>query len=138
MNKLVSFIKPGGYVFVTLPNAVNIRKRIAVMRGKSNMPPYQAYYWYPGNWRGHVREYVRDDLVQMTDYLQMEVVDLRGCHHMSRRVPKSLRMFYFAATSVFKGWRDSWTLVAKKPSNWTPKLELSKEELDRIIMLQDF
>lgn len=137
MNKLVSFVKPGGYLFVTLPNAVNIRKRIAVMRGRTNMPPYEAYYWYPGSWRGHVREYVRDDLQQMATYLNLEVVDLRGCHHMARKVPSSVRPIYYALTSVFKGWRDSWTLVAKKPNDWQPK-ELDQEELDRITKIKDF
>ena len=136
MNKLVSFIKPGGYLFVSLPNAVNIRKRLAVLRGKTNMPPYKTYYWYPGHWRGHVREYVKDDLTQMADYLQLEIADLRGCHHMARRVSPALRPIYLGATAIFTGWRDSWTLVAKKPANWTPKLELSKEESDRMIMLQ--
>ena len=133
MNKLVDFIKPGGYLFVSLPNAVNIRKRLAVLRGRTNMPPYENYYWYPGHWRGHVREYVRDDLTQMAKYLQLETVELRGCHHMARRVSSSIRPVYYALTALFDGWRDSWTLVARKPQNWEPKLRLSDQEMNRIV-----
>ena len=132
LNKLISFIKPNGYLFISLPNAVNIRKRIAVMRGKTNMPPYDSYYWYPGSWRGHVREYVKDDLAQMAKFLQMEVVELHGCHHLTGRVPALIRPIYMAATAVFDGWRDSWTLVAKKPAGWVAKDELEPGELDEI------
>ncbi len=138
LNQLVSFIKPGGYLFVTLPNAVNIRKRLAVMRGQTNMPAYESYYWYPGSWRGHVREYVKDDLSKMSNYLGLEVVDLRGCHLFSRRVGPVFRPLYLAMSAVFTGWRDSWTLVARKPENWQPKLDLEKNELDKIITLEAF
>ena len=78
------------------------------------MPPYASYYWYPGSYRGHVREYVRGDLQQMTEYLQLKVVELRGCHHMVGRVPSIARPVYKAMTAIFPGWRDSWTLVAQK------------------------
>jgi len=138
LNKLISFIKPNGHLFITLPNAVNIRKRIAVVRGKTNMPPYDSYYWYPGSWRGHVREYVKDDLEQMAQFLQLEIVELHGCHHMTKRVPAAIRPLYMAATAVFKGWRDSWCLVAKKPVGWTPKEELSQDELDAVKAIKAF
>ena len=138
LNRLTEFIKPGGYLFITLPNAVNIRKRLDVLRGRTNMPPYASYYWYPGHWRGHVREYVRDDLQQLAGFLKLEIVDLRGCHHMVRRVPRLARPFYLATTALFDGWRDSWTLVARKPHGWAPHLELNDMELDQIVTLNAF
>ena len=136
MNKLVSLIKPGGFLFVTLPNAVNIRKRISVMKGQTNMPPYKSYYWHPGPWRGHVREYVKDDLRQMSDYLGLAAVELEGCHHFVRRLNPAMRPAYRVASAIFKGWRDSWKLVAQKPSGWTPKLDLSPDQLKDIVGLK--
>jgi SAM-dependent methyltransferase len=133
MNSLVEFIKPGGYLFITLPNAVNIRKRLAVMRGKTNMPSYESYYWYPGSWRGHIREYVRDDLEKLTKYLNMDLVELGGCHTMIGRVPSVIRPIYAGLTAIFPGWRDSWSLVAQKPRDWKPNTTISDEHLQKIM-----
>jgi SAM-dependent methyltransferase len=46
LNDLIEFIKPGGLLYITVPNAVNIRKRIDVMLGYTNLPRYDIYYWY--------------------------------------------------------------------------------------------
>jgi len=127
-NDLVELIKPGGYLFVTVPNAVNVRKRIRVLLGKTNMADFGSYYWYPDPWRGHVREYVRNDLELFSSYLGLEIVCLRGCDHMLHRVPRELRWGYKALTRWLDGWKDSWMLVAKKPKDWKSKRNLSKEE----------
>jgi len=121
LNSLLALVKPGGLFFMTVPNAVNIRKRIAVLLGRTNLPPFEDYYWYPGPWRGHVREYTRADTVKLADVLGLEVVELRSCHHMLRRVPAVARPIYLALTRVFPAWRDSWMLVARKPTGWTPR-----------------
>jgi hypothetical protein len=54
-------VKPGGYLYVTVPNLVDIRKRIAVVFGKTNLGPFELYYWAPIPFRGHIREFTRDD-----------------------------------------------------------------------------
>ena len=89
-----------------------------VLRGRTNLPPFAAYYWSQGAWRGHVREYARDDLVRLAEFQGLEVVSLRGCHHMLHRVPRALRPAYQAATAPFQGLKDSWLLVARKPAGW--------------------
>ena len=40
LNDLCELIKPNALLFITVPNAVNIRKRIDVLRGKTNLPDY--------------------------------------------------------------------------------------------------
>ena len=132
-NDLAELIKPGGYLFITVPNAVNIRKRLAVLRGETNLPGFASYYWYPGSWRGHIREYVKRDLSLLTEFIGFELVELRGCHHSLSVVPKKILPAYLVFTKVFKGWRDSWLLVAKKPHNWTPKREVSEHEFAEIM-----
>lgn len=130
---LLELVKPGGYLFITVPNAVNIRKRINVVMGKTNLPPFQHYYWYPGHWRGHVREYTKGDLETLSEYLHLDVAELRGCHHMLQQLPKVTKPVYLGLSSVFTGWRDSWSLVARKRLNWAPKRALPRDELSKVL-----
>lgn len=133
VNDLLEFVKPEGYLFVTVPNAVNLMKRARVVFGRTNLPSFQYYYWYPNPWRGHVREYVRDDLVKLTEYLDLDCTELRSCHHLVHGVPVFLRPVWVAVTNIFTGGRDSWLLVAKKKPGWTPKKSLPQEELYAIL-----
>lgn len=122
LNDLCKLLKADGLLFVTVPNAVNIRKRISVLKGETNLPPYEAYYWYPGEWRGHVREYVKNDLVLLSYYLGLQTLELTSCHHMIHLVPSLVRPAFSALTKMFPGWRDTWLLIARKPYNWTPQV----------------
>jgi 2-polyprenyl-3-methyl-5-hydroxy-6-metoxy-1,4-benzoquinol methylase len=123
----------GGYLFLTVPNAGNARKRLDVLRGRTNLPSFPFYFWYEGTWRGHVREYVRDDLCQLAAFLDLEIVELRGVHHLAHRLPLHVRLPYTALTRVFDGLRDSWMLIARKPPGWqapdAPAPELARRLL---------
>jgi len=133
LNDLLEFVKPGGFLFITVPNAVNIRKRIAVVFGKTNLTRFEEYYWPPGPWRGHIREYVKDDLVKLSEYLNLDVLEIRGCDHMLEyRLSPISQSVYLFFTGMFKGWKDSWLLVAKKRKGWVPRRTLSQEKLAEI------
>jgi SAM-dependent methyltransferase len=121
LNDLLGLVGPGGLLLVTVPNAVAVRKRLDVLRGRTNLPPFAAYYWSRGPWRGHVREYSRDDLARLARFLGLQVVTLRGCHHMLHKLPPRLRLAYQAATAPFQGLKDSWLLVARKPPGWAAR-----------------
>lgn len=123
LNGLVTLMKPGGYLFVTVPNAANLRKRAHLLMGRTNLPPYAAFYWSPNPWRGHVREYVRGDLRSLTAFLGLDLVELGGRHHMLRKIPRLAHGPYRALTSVLTGCRDTWMLVARKPSGWQAETE---------------
>jgi len=129
---LLDLVKPEGLLFVTVPNAVNLVKRVKVLAGKTNLPSFDSYYWYPGPWRGHVREYTKDDLRRLCDYLDLDVLELRGAHHALNAVPSHLKPFWIMFTSLIPGGRDELSLVAKKPSKWSPR-KLSHEELVRVL-----
>jgi SAM-dependent methyltransferase len=132
---LVELLRPGGFFYLTVPNLVNIRKRLDVLRGRTNLPAFDTYYWYPGSWRGHIREYTKGDLARLSRNLDLDIVELGSCHHMLGKVPTRLRPAYMAITRVFPGWRDSWSLVAKKPANWKPKRSLSEDELAALMSM---
>lgn len=133
LNDLLELVKPEGLFFATVPNAANIRKRISVLVGKTNMPDFSYYYWHPDPWRGHVREYVREDLVMLCGHLDLEVIELRGCHHMLQRLHPVAQPPYLAMTRIFPSLRDTWSLVARKRKGWAKKGTLNPEELIRIL-----
>lgn len=130
LNDLLELAKPGGLLFVTVPNAVN---GISVLFGKTNLPGFEGYYWYPGAWRGHVREYVRDDLVLLSRYLNLDVLELRSCDFMLEKLPPGLRSAYVLATNLVRGFKDSWLLVSQKRQHWKPKKTMQKDEIDEIL-----
>lgn len=132
LNDLLALVKPEGWFFTTVPNAANIRKRIDLLLGKTNLPAFDGYYWYPGPWRGHVREYVRGDLIKLCQFLSLEIVELGTRHHMVHKLKPALRPIYGAVTRVFPGWRDSWVLVARKKKGWEPRKTLPESELRKI------
>ncbi|WP_207802600.1 class I SAM-dependent methyltransferase [Motiliproteus coralliicola] len=128
LNDLLALVKDGGLLFITVPNAVNLRKRISVLSGKTNLPAFDSFYWNKGPWRGHIREYVKGDLSLLSDYLGLEKIELRSCHHMLRVLPAPARPFFRAITCLFPGWRDSWLLIARKPSHWQPSRNLNESD----------
>jgi len=118
LNDLLEVTTPNGLVLVTVPNAGNVRKRLALMFGRTNYQEFDFYYWHPGHWRGHVREYVKDDLRRLSGYLNLEMLELHGCDHMLQRVSGKSLPFYLGMTKVMNSWKDSWLLVARKQPGW--------------------
>ena len=123
--ELLERVHDGGYLLVTVPNAANLRKRIALLRGKTNLPLYAHYFW-ESSWRGHVREYVLDDLRDLAHFLGLEIVELRGTHHLAHRLRQPARAIYRLVASV-DGLRDTLLLLARKPDRWQPPLAAPPE-----------
>jgi len=121
LNDLVDILKDGGLLFITVPNAGNIRKRIHLMLGKTNLPPFNGYYWSPGPWRDHIREYVLNDLKKLAFYLELKIIEIKARDHMlvPGKMPKAFIPLWKAITVLFPGWKDSWSLLAMKPNGWT-------------------
>lgn len=131
LNKLLHYVKPGGIMVITVPNAANLRKRIHLLLGKTNYNPYTYYYWYPGLWRGHIREYVRNDLILLNQFLGLELLELTTYHLQLDVLPAWARPLFVALSNFVPGFRDSWMLISRKPENWQPRSEPDSEQFNR-------
>ena len=124
LSRVIDTIKPDGILLITVPNAANLRKRIDLLRGRTNYPPFRDFFWYPPPWRGHVREYVLQDLAELAEALGIETLELGGVHFwVEDRLKSSLtRAAYLALTALplLDGLRDTWLLIGRKPANWRP------------------
>jgi len=132
LNSLLQLLKEDGFLLITVPNAVNIRKRIDVLFGRTNHQNFKFYYWHPDPWRGHVREYTKGDLRLLSQHLGLKLIELRACDHMLGRIPRPFHPFYRAVTGVFRGWKDSWLLIAKKEKGWKPR-KMTRAEVSHLI-----
>jgi SAM-dependent methyltransferase len=121
LNRLLQYIKPGGIMAITVPNAANLRKRIHLLFGRTNYAKYAYYYWYPGLWRGHIREYVRGDLILMNQYLDLELLELTTFHLQLDALPAWACQLFVILSNIAPGFRDSWMLISRKPEDWKPR-----------------
>ena len=129
LNKLLECLRPGGLLITTVPNAANIRKRLHLLVGKTNYNRYDYFYWYPGPWNGHVREYVKNDLVLMNKYLKLDLVEISSYHLQLDALPSFLRMPFRILSHLMPGARDSWMSISRKPSDWTSQTIPSKKQI---------
>lgn len=128
---LVRALRNGGYLYITVPNAVNLRKRLLVLSGRTNYPRYPAYFWSGEVWRGHKREYVKDDLAQLCEYLGLQRVLLKGQHHRMRALPPWTRRPFKATIGRIDSLRDTLALIGRKPHDWKP-VEMTPDDYKQI------
>ena len=123
LNFAGAYLKPGGLLVVAMPNSVNLRKRLAVILGRSNYPQVRGFYEYIGPWRGHVREYTLKETCQIVQWNGFDVVYKKTFHGMLRRrlhnrFPRGL---YISLCTARPGYRDSVFVAARKPADWVPR-----------------
>lgn len=116
-------LRTDGTLLLTVPNAANLRKRLFLALGWTNYPPYDQFFWNNGAWRGHVREYVWNDLARLARHLALAEPQIIGSHHMLGVLPAWARPLYKALTAPLPGARDSLMLVARKPTGWEAPTE---------------
>jgi SAM-dependent methyltransferase len=85
-GEIVRILKPKGFIVIATPNAVNLRKRVYALFGRSSFPPLTEWY-HNGDpvFRGHVREPTLSDLCQLLDWNGFEVVGKHGRNFIGRQ-----------------------------------------------------
>jgi SAM-dependent methyltransferase len=76
--------RPNALFVLGVPNAVNARKRLAVLAGKTNWARFEDWY-EPDHFIGHVREPVVTDLEKMADDLGLEPYAIVGRNWLGKR-----------------------------------------------------
>jgi SAM-dependent methyltransferase len=76
--------QPGALFVLGVPNAVNARKRVAVLLGKTNWSRFDDWYG-PDRFVGHVREPVVADLERMADELGLQPRTIVGRNWLGNR-----------------------------------------------------
>lgn len=79
LRDIARVLKPGGHLLLGGPNAVNLRKRLSVLIGRSNLPPIEQF-WSDGDptWYGHVREPTMPEMHWMVEACGLTVVAAFG------------------------------------------------------------
>lgn len=80
ISSALKALKSGGFIFIEVPNAVNILKRFKFAFGKTNYNPFD-HYFESDQFVGHVREYSVDDLEQFAEYLSLKNWKIFGSNY---------------------------------------------------------
>lgn len=80
LTSAMEALKSNGELFLEVPNAVNVLKRIKVLVGKSNYLSYGSYY-DSEKYYLHIREYTTGDLEQLANNLDLKDWEIFGTNY---------------------------------------------------------
>jgi SAM-dependent methyltransferase len=124
LNCMGTLARPNGLLVITMPNSVNLRKRLSVLFGRTNYPPVDMFYNYIGVWRGHVREYTLREAVYICEASGFEVLSnttFEYVAHMKLAFP--LKQLYLFLGSLVPTGRSGLLVICRKPESWKPAKE---------------
>lgn len=121
LNAAGRHLRPGGVLAVTMPNAVNLRKRVDVLRGRSNYPPVDQFFLSVQGWRGHVREYTLEETARICRMAGFQVLSATSYEGNAYDMLRGLRLRLFLALArLAPGLGSGLLVVARRPEGWTP------------------
>jgi SAM-dependent methyltransferase len=114
LNTMGLFARTGGLIVVTMPNSVNLRKRLSVLAGKSNYPPIGQFYDSHGIWRGHVREYTLEEAVFICKRSGFDIVSASTFEHLApTKLTAPWRQIYTSVGNAFQTTRSGLLVVCR-------------------------
>lgn len=121
LNQVGTILKPGGIVAIMMPSAVNLRKRLEVLRGRTNYPPLEDMLWGGEPWRGHVREYTLGETERLLTLMGFSLLEANTMDAVAYQRLRGLPLqAYLSLARLWPGLRDTVIVVGKKPSGWQP------------------
>jgi len=110
----INHLSPHGILMLHVPSSVNLKKRIKCLFGRSIYPPPDQFFMSEGLFRGHIREYDRNDLLFLSCHLSGFYTScLTPVSNMIGVVPRSLRPLCRPLFALFPDFQDSWRLVIR-------------------------
>ena len=127
-------LRPGGLLLVTMPNSVNLKKRLKVLAGRSNYVDALAFFRSSGQWRGHVREYTLAETALVIKIAGFSIVQASTFDRAATmKIPSPLaRAVYRGLSAMVPTFRDSLLVIARKPQDWT-EVTFSEEVFRRAL-----
>ncbi|HWW62362.1 MAG TPA: methyltransferase domain-containing protein, partial [Thermoanaerobaculia bacterium] len=121
LNAIGPALRTGGLLLITMPNSVNLRKRIAVLLGRTNYVSAREFFYSTGTWRGHVREYTLAETAYIVEQAGYEVVTSETFELLaSLRLRPPLLQAFLAVASIVPTFRSGLLVIARKPASWRP------------------
>lgn len=117
-SELIRVLKPSGKALLGCPNAVNLRKRISVLFGRTNYPPI-SQFWKNGepHWFGHVREPTVGELVWMVRTAGFKVIKILGRNFIAKQNFSFLGRVGDPPLRLFPGLCSDIYILANKEGN---------------------
>jgi SAM-dependent methyltransferase len=121
LNMAGQALKDDGLLCITMPNSVNLRKRLAVLAGRSNYPPVNQFFYSTGTWRGHVREYTLKETEYVCEAAGFDVLRASSFEAMAfDKLPGTVAAVYSKVVRLLPGCASGICVVARKPRGWVP------------------
>jgi 2-polyprenyl-3-methyl-5-hydroxy-6-metoxy-1,4-benzoquinol methylase len=123
LNECISRLSVNGHLLVTMPNSVNLRKRLDVLRGRTNYVPARMFFDAPTPWGGHVREWTPAETALLLGWAGLSNVRVTTRNTMAaqRLSNPVVRRVYEATTRLLlPSTCDTIVAVASRPPNWKP------------------
>lgn len=121
LNAAGRHLRPGGVLAITMPNSTNLRKRIDVLRGRTNYPPLDQFFLSHEGWRGHVREYTlaeTEHLCRLAGFEVLSATSFEGtAYDMLGGIPLKL---FLGLVRLAPGLGSGLCVVARRPEGWRP------------------
>jgi SAM-dependent methyltransferase len=121
LNVAGRYLRDEGLLCVTMPNAVNMRKRASVLFGSTNYCDVELFYHSVGLWRGHVREYTLAETEYICEASGFEVLSATTYEGLAYEKLKSpfLQLFLVLGRCLPRV-RSVLCVLARKPTGWQP------------------
>lgn len=116
-------LKPGGVLFISTPNSVNLRKRLSVLCGRTNYPPLEHFFRAASPWRGHVREYTLKEAAYACreagfEVLRASTFEAFGHDKLRGRLGRAALGLVLALGCILPRLRSNILVVARRPHRW--------------------
>jgi SAM-dependent methyltransferase len=119
MEGVISYVKPGGQIYIATPNGVNFLNRFRVLFGRAPMGNIKEFFSMGDLFTGHWREYTVDELKIVADLAGLGSVEAGNAQTVHPRLTRNWRKWHINLARL-GGWLVSNTgdtnyLWARKP-----------------------
>ena len=114
LDRSIRVLKPRGKLILEYNNGASLLRRMRLLRGRNNTETFQAYFFH--DW--HRRFWVKADLLELSDYLQLSDRRVLGrnwsLYESRKRLPQTALTLADTALRTFPGLCNDLYLIGTK------------------------